>query len=108
MTDAVNHCAPSAPSVAVLIAARAEHWRRTRRITAVLLATWLAASFLGVYFARQLNNLVLFGWPLSFYLAAQGACLIYLLIVWVYARRMRRIDRDYAVRLNAAAGQGGA
>ena len=98
MTDAHR---PDLP-VAALLAARAEHWRRTRRITALLLAVWLGASFLGVYFARQLNNLVLFGWPLSFYLAAQGACLIYLLILWVYARRMRRLDREFAQRIDAA------
>jgi putative solute:sodium symporter small subunit len=88
--------------VALILAARAEHWRRTRRITALLLAVWLGASFPGVFFARQLNNLVLFGWPLSFYLAAQGACLIYLLILWVYARRMRRLDREFDERLRHA------
>ena len=92
----------AAVSVAALIAARAEHWRRTRRLTALLLAIWLAASFFGVFYARQLNNLVVFGWPLSFYLAAQGTCLLYLLIVWVYARRMRRIDRELAARLGTA------
>ncbi|MGN8598920.1 UNVERIFIED_CONTAM: DUF4212 domain-containing protein, partial [Campylobacter jejuni] len=64
MTDPDRAAVP----VALLLAARAEHWRRTRRITALLLAVWLGASFLGVYFARELNNLVLFGWPLSFYL----------------------------------------
>ena len=96
--------APPSPStdIAVLIAARAEHWRRTRRVTFLLLALWLCTTVLTVFFARQLNNLIVFGWPLSFYLAAQGACLIYLLILWVYARRMRRIDRAFEQRIGAA------
>ena len=58
-----------------LLAARAVHWRSTRRVTALLLAIWLVTSFGAVWFARDLQNLTVFGWPLSFYMAAQGASL---------------------------------
>ena len=78
-----------------LLAARSRHWQRTRRLTFGLLALWLAASFCSVFFARELAALSLFGWPLSFYLAAQGAALIYLAIVGAYAAVMRRVDRRY-------------
>ncbi|HZV64910.1 MAG TPA: DUF4212 domain-containing protein [Telluria sp.] len=78
-----------------LLAARYRHWRRTRRLTVALLAVWFATSFGTVFFARELAALSLFGWPLSFYLAAQGASLIYLAILGVYAWRMRRLDRDF-------------
>ena len=69
------------------------YWRSTRRLTAILLLAWFAAGFLAVFFARELANLTIFGWPLSFYLAAQGASLVYLAIVGIYAWRMRRLDR---------------
>jgi putative solute:sodium symporter small subunit len=85
-----------------LLAARAIHWQRTRRLTAVLLALWLAATFGSVFFARELAGLSLFGWPLSFYLAAQGAALIYLAILAAYALAMRRFDRRYQNRLGEA------
>ena len=78
-----------------LQAARAWHWRRSRRLTAVLLLLWLATSFGTVFYARELARLTLFGWPLSFYLAAQGAALVYLAIIGVYAWRMRRLDRAF-------------
>jgi putative solute:sodium symporter small subunit len=95
--------APTAPSDEAaalrqrraLLAARYRHWRRTRRLTVLLLALWFATSFGTVFFARELAALSLFGWPLSFYLAAQGASLIYLAILGVYAWRMRRLDRDF-------------
>ena len=74
---------------------RAAHWRRTRAMTAVLLALWLATTFCSVFFARELARLELFGWPLSFYMAAQGAALIYLALIAFYAWRMRRLDRQY-------------
>jgi putative solute:sodium symporter small subunit len=86
-----------------LLAARAWHWRRSRRLTAALLLLWLATSFGTVFYARELARLTLFGWPLSFYLAAQGAALVYLAIIGVYAWRMRRLDRAFARRLAEAA-----
>lgn len=86
-----------------LLAARAVHWRRTRRVTAVLLALWLATTFCTVYFARDLAALALFGWPLSFYLAAQGASLIYLAIIAAYAWWMGRLDRAFARQLQEGA-----
>jgi len=39
--------------------------------------------------------MTVFGWPLSFYLAAQGASLVYLAIIGAYAWQMRRLDRRY-------------
>jgi putative solute:sodium symporter small subunit len=86
-----------------VLAARAAHWARARRLTALLLALWLATGFCTVFFARDLAHLSVFGWPLSFYLAAQGASLIYLAIIGVYAWRMRILDRAFARELGEAA-----
>jgi putative solute:sodium symporter small subunit len=49
-----------------------------------------------VFYARDLARLSVFGWPLSFYMAAQGASLVYLALIGVYAWRMRRLDRACA------------
>ncbi|MGZ8289403.1 MAG: DUF4212 domain-containing protein [Telluria sp.] len=81
-----------------LVTARAAHWRRTRRVTALLLAMWLATTFGTVFFARELADLSILGWPLSFYLAAQGASLVYLAIIGAYAVAMRRADREFGQR----------
>lgn len=72
-----------------------DYWRATRRLTAILLLAWIATGFLAVFFARELADLTIFGWPLSFYLAAQGASLVYLAIIGIYAWRMRRLDRRH-------------
>jgi putative solute:sodium symporter small subunit len=69
------------------------HWRKTRRHTAVLLAVWFLATFFFIFFARELDQVHLFGWPISFYMAAQGMMLIYLAIVVVHVRRMKRIEQ---------------
>ena len=99
---------PSSPDSAIrrqrqLLAARAFHWRRTRRLTAVLLALWVVTGFCTVFFARELARITVFGWPLSFYMAAQGAALICLAIIGLYAWRMRRLDAAYARALEEPA-----
>jgi len=86
-----------------IAAARARHWTRARRLVGLLLGLWLATWFGTVFFARDLDHLSVFGWPLSFYMAAQGAALIYLAIIGIYAWRMRILDRDYARMLEDGA-----
>jgi len=86
-----------------LLAARGAHWRATRRITLALLGLWLATGFGTVFFARELARFELFGWPLSFYMAAQGAALVSLASIGVYAWRMRCLERRYAQALEPGA-----
>ncbi len=74
---------------------RAAHWRATRKMTYLLLSAWGLTGFLSIFFARELYEFSLFGWPLSFYLAAKGSALIYLGIIGFYAWRMQRLDLRY-------------
>ena len=71
------------------------YWRRNLRITAILLLIWFLVTFVVSYYARELSQITVLGFPLGFYMGAQGALLVYLLIVWFYARYMNRQDRDY-------------
>ncbi|WP_312434692.1 DUF4212 domain-containing protein [Janthinobacterium sp.] len=80
---------------AILLTRRAAHWQATQRLTIVLLLVWLLTGFLTVFYARELLHLQLFGWPLPFYMAAQGASLVYLAIIGCYAWRMRRLDQQF-------------
>ena len=69
-------------------------WDKTRRLTMTLLGLWFVVTFGAVFFARELDRVNLFGWPLSFYMAAQGIMLVYLAIVVVYTIRMGRAERQ--------------
>ena len=71
---------------------REKYWRRARTLTLILLAIWLLTTISVVAFARQLATVSLWGWPLHYYFASQGATLVYLAIVGVYAWIMQRLD----------------
>ncbi|HRH73228.1 MAG TPA: DUF4212 domain-containing protein, partial [Zoogloea sp.] len=76
-----------------ILARQRAYWRATQRLTAVLLLVWAAASFLPGWFAEELNTVSFLGWPFGFYMAAQGALIIFLLIVWIYDRWMTGLER---------------
>ena len=75
-----------------------EYWRKNLRITAVLLAIWFVVTYVVIFFAPQLNEIVIMGFPFAFYMGAQGALIIYVLIIWFYARRMNQLDNEYGVQ----------
>lgn len=74
-----------------------EYWRRNLKLTSLLLAIWFVATFVVSWYARELNEIVIIG-PLGFYMGAQGALIIYVVIIWFYARRMNQMDKLYGVQ----------
>jgi putative solute:sodium symporter small subunit len=74
-----------------------EYWSRNLKITGVLLLIWFLVTFVMGYFAVPLSEINFFGWPLSFYMAAQGSLIIYVLILYYYAKKMRQLDVEYGV-----------
>ena len=74
-----------------------EYWRRNMRVTMVLAVIWFVFTFVMGFFARDLALYNFFGWPLSFYMAAQGSLIVYIVIIWYYAKKMRKLDLEYDV-----------
>lgn len=72
------------------------YWQKNLRITAGLLLIWFVVTYVVGFFARDLN-FTFFGWPFSFWVGAQGALIVYVWIIWFYARRMDRLDREHGV-----------
>lgn len=77
---------------------RQEYWQKTRRLTVLLLVVWVAVTYVISWYARELNEIVIFGFPLGFYMGAQGSLFVYLAIVWYYCRAMKRLDGKYAAQ----------
>ncbi len=73
---------------------RQRYWRRNLQLTAGLLLLWFLVSFGVTFFARDLS-FSFFGWPFSYWVGAQGAILVYLGIVALYAHVMDRLDRAH-------------
>ena len=72
------------------------YWRKNQIVTGILLLIWFTVTFGVSYFARALS-FNFFGWPFSFWMGAQGALLIYCLIIGFSAWYMNRLDVAYGL-----------
>jgi putative solute:sodium symporter small subunit len=70
-------------------------WSQTRRLTFALLGLWLLVNVAVPWFARSLHQVRGFGFSAGYWLAAEGALLIYLAIIVVYVWRMDVLERRY-------------
>ena len=76
-------------------AARA-YWKENLRLMMTLLVVWFVVSFCaGILFVDVLNQIQLFGFPLGFWFAQQGAIYSFLLLILVYVLKMNKLDRKY-------------
>jgi putative solute:sodium symporter small subunit len=80
-----------------LTAKHREYWRKNLIVTAVLMFIWFVVTFIEGWYARELNSMSFLGFPLGFYMSAQGSLIVYVAIIWYYARYMNRLDVAYGV-----------
>jgi putative solute:sodium symporter small subunit len=85
-------------SLMELSAKHEEYWRKNLVVTAVLMVIWFIATFVEGWYARELNSITFLGFPLGFYMSAQGSLIIYVVIIWFYARYMNKLDHEYNVQ----------
>ena len=74
-----------------------EYWQKNLRITAILLVCWFVLTFVIGFYARELHNITILGFPFGFYMGAQGSLALYVAIIGFYAWYMNKQDRIYGV-----------
>lgn len=74
-----------------------EYWRKNLRITGILLLIWFFVTYVIGFFAKGLSSITILGFPFPFWVGAQGAPIIYVIIIWFYARYMNKLDQEYGV-----------
>ncbi len=73
------------------------HWRKTSGLMWTILAIWFMASFGVHFFAIQLNKIVILGFPLGFYMAAQGSLIVFVILCVWSASAQDKIDAEFGV-----------
>lgn len=74
------------------------YWKENRNLVLALLAIWAAASFLVQMLASALNNVVILGFPLAYYMGGQGSLIIFMILIYVYAKKMNELDAKYKLQ----------
>ena len=76
---------------------REAHWAKTKRLTITVLAIWFVFAFVVHWFADSLNAFSFMGFPLGFYMAAQGSLAVFVVLIFWLVRRQGQIDDEFGV-----------
>ena len=78
------------------------YWRYNVKLTTILLVIWFVVTYLisGLW-ASWLNQYSVLGFPMGYYMAAQGSLAIFVVEIAVYAYLMNRKDEEYGIREEA-------
>jgi putative solute:sodium symporter small subunit len=78
---------------------RRAYWRENIRMITILLIIWFAAGYLHPPFAKLLNETrILTGFPLGYWLASQGALIVFVVLIFFYAWYMNNVlDKKYGM-----------
>ncbi len=81
---------------------RQSYWSYNIKLTTVLLVIWFVFTYLlGGVWAGQLNEIQFLGFPLGYYIAAQGSLAVFVIEIAVYAKLMNAKDLEYGIREEA-------
>ncbi|MFN4320052.1 MAG: DUF4212 domain-containing protein [Aquificaceae bacterium] len=73
------------------------YWRENRNLMLLVLLIWALVSYGAALISGILNKIVIFGFPLGYYMGSQGALVVFLLLIIFYAKKMDNIDKKYGV-----------
>ncbi len=77
---------------------RRRYWRANIRLITILLTIWAVVSYgCSILFVEQLNRFQVGALPLGFWFAQQGSIYVFVVLIFVYAWVMDRLDRKYGV-----------
>jgi len=71
--------------------------RENVRLIGILLAIWFAVSYVGAIIAKPLSTLSIFGFPMHYWVSAQLSVITFVVLIFVYAYMMNRLDQKYGV-----------
>ena len=74
-----------------------EYWAYNVRLTMLTLFIWFVVTYVAIFFSPELNNIVIFGFPMGYYMGAQGSLIVFVWLIFNYAFKMNKADVDYGV-----------
>ena len=71
------------------------HWEKTKGLMMLTLAIWFVFSIVIFMFGESLNNSSFLGYPLAYYMCAQGSIVIFVVLIFWFANRQEKIDEEF-------------
>jgi putative solute:sodium symporter small subunit len=73
-----------------------KYWKTNLKYLTILLSIWFLTSYVfGILLVDSLNEIQIWGFPLGFWFAQQGAIYVFVILIFVYVYLMNRLDKAY-------------
>ena len=74
------------------------YWKANLKLVGLCLVIWFVVSYLfGIILVEQLNTIRIGGYKLGFWFAQQGSIYIFVALIFFYANRVGKLDREHGV-----------
>ena len=75
------------------------HWNKTTRLMFIHLGVWFFFGYIIHMFVNKLNTITIpvLQFPLGFYMAAQGSLIVFVVMLFMFAKQQDNIDREFGV-----------
>ena len=70
------------------------YWQRTSTLMWIMISLWAVFGFIIHMFVSPLNGIKIAGFPLGFYMAAQGSLIVFVAMLFWFAKAQDKIDRE--------------
>jgi len=74
-----------------------KYWAENVKLTAIILTIWFVVTYVAIFFSPELNSIVILGFPMGYYMGAQGSLIVFVVLIFWYAFAMNKKDKEYGV-----------
>lgn len=76
---------------------RVSYWNKTKALMVTMMLLWFFFGYVIHMFVGSLNSVTILGFPLGYYMAAQGSLIAFVIMLFVFASKQNRIDEEHGV-----------
>jgi putative solute:sodium symporter small subunit len=75
-----------------------DYWSYNVKLTSITMFIWFVVTYVAIFFAPELDKIVIFGFPFGYYMGAQGSLIVFVILIFNYSNKMNKADVDYGVQ----------
>tara|TARA_Y100001934_G_scaffold277352_1_gene375929 strand:+ start:3894 stop:4235 length:342 start_codon:yes stop_codon:yes gene_type:complete len=85
-----------------------KYWQKNIKLVLWLLVVWfLFGCVLSILFVEELNKFSIGGFPLGFWISQQGTILVFIGLIFIYAKSLQKLDKEFGVEDDGSDTMGG-
>ena len=72
-----------------------KHWEKSKNHMMITLVIWFFFSTVIFMFGAEINSMSFLGYPLAYYMTAQGSLLAFVIIIFWFTNKQEKIDEEF-------------